>query len=258
MGAMAKWLPTQSVSGAPNGAGWLRGPQGLALSTSLGTELDLQQSLLLQGLLARFPTSGNVDANGVFGLAPSDALDQIGGDRLLPRGPAESDATYAARLLGAWDIWTYAGSHYGVLRALKTAGYAAMLIVQDKGRYGVLVGSAGTVADLSLGTLMTCANRPGDAPGWTFDNRIDFYSRFAIVFTADATNLQTASGQKTLVNIVDAWKPAKAQFVGAGVILAGVTLGWPTGRTLGTESVLGGNSIRTIPGDGSAPFVTGP
>ncbi len=259
MGAYANWLPTQGVPDTPNDGGWLRGTQGQALSRALGTEADLQQFLLLQGLLARFPTKGNADSDGKYGLAPADALDQTGADRLLRRGPAESDAAYAPRLQAAWDAWEFAGSHWGVLRALQLAGYADMLIVQDNGRYCYLTGSTGDIAtDLAFGTLMTCLNRPGDANGWMFDGRVDFYSRFAIVFTADAANLADPSGQKILVDIVNQWKPSKDQFVAAYVILAGQLMGWPTGRTLGTEPNLGGNSVRVIPGDGSAPVVIGP
>lgn len=258
MGVFADWFAQQTVPDCASDGAWLRGPQGQALSRAMATEIELQNNLLRQGLLARFPAKGNTDTvTKQYGLPPSDALDQIGADRLLPRGPGESDATYSARLLAAWAAWEFAGSHYGVLRALNLAGYANMVIVQDNGRYSQLTGSAGDITDLTFGTLMTCVNR-GGKPGWTFDTRVDFYSRFAIVFTADASNLSTDAGQKTLVSIVNNWKPAKAQFVAAYVILSGRLFGWPIGRTLGADPNLGGNSVRVIAGDGSGPTVIGP
>jgi hypothetical protein len=228
----------------------------------------------VEGTAVWTPTAGGLD-NVNFpndpqpSIAPSDALDAIGFDRGLPRAPAEADATYAARLLGAWEAWKYGGSHYGILRALAIAGYADMIIVQQNGRYSHLVGSAGTIADLAFGTLMTCADRLNPPwtslpPGWMFDPRQGFFSKFGIVFTADHANLQpngdgsVSPGQAALVAIVNAWKPSKTAFDAAYVILAGILLGWPTGRTLGTDPNLGGNSVRWIPGDGSPSFVEGP
>lgn len=250
MGRYATYLPTQ-------GAPWLQQTNGQALSGALGSELDTQLDRLRQGLLARFPVKGNVQA-GVYGLPSDDALDQIGADRQLPRGSGESSAAYAARLLAAWDAWEFAGTHYGVLRALQVAGYANMVIVQDNGRWAKLVGSAGDITDLTFGTLMACVTRPSSHAGWTFDGRIDFYSRFGIVFTADAANLSSTAGQLTLNAIVNLWRPAKAQYVASYVILAGRLLGWPTGRTLGTDPNLGTNSVRVIAGDGSGATVIGP
>lgn len=254
--AYADWLKTQGPS-------WILGPQGKALAGATGGAYDIQRDRILQAVLARFPTAGQLDStpgSATFGqllTAPSDALDQIGADRGLPRASGEADAAYAARLLAAWDIWPFAGSHYGVLRALKTAGYPGAIIVQDNGRWSRLTGSAGTIADMTQGSLMACINRSSH-PGWTFDDRTDFYSRFGIVFETDASNLSSTGGQAILNGIVDEWRPAKALFVGSFVILVGRIFGWTTGITFGTAPNLGGNSVRIIPGDGSAPFVEGP
>lgn len=251
----AKWLPAQAPPP-------LAGPNGSALLRRLGEMFDEQRDRLIQGVLARFPAQGSVDPNGIYGPPPSDAQDAMGEDRGLPRATTESadnggahDLAYGVRLQAAWDTWDYAGSHYGLLRALQIAGYTAMVIVQDNGRYAQLTGGAGTVADLSLGTLMTCVDRPGATAGWMFDAlKGVFYSQFGIVFTADAANLQSIAGQKILVDIVNEWKPAKANFVAAWVIIAGGSvLGWPTGRTLGTGT-LGGDWTRVIPGDGSPAY----
>lgn len=247
-----EWLKTQGKS-------WLRRTNGLALSGEMGGVLDVQQDRMLNGVLARFPTKGSVDETGTYGLAPADALDQQGEDRGLRRGPGESDAAYAARLWGAWDFLPYLGSHWGVLRSLQLAGYEDMVIVQDNGRYAELTGSTGDIAtDLSFGTLMTCIDR-GGVPGWTFDTRDDFYARFAVLFTADAANLQDESGQAILTDIVNTWKPSNKVYAGATVILAGSVWGWPVAQEWGdVGATWGGNSVRFIPGDGGAPVVTGP
>jgi hypothetical protein len=234
-----KWLPQQ-------GAEWLSGLRGQALKRALGAELDYQTGRLLQGLLARFPTKGNVDANGLYGLPPTDALDQQGLDRRLRRGPGESDADYSARLYAAWEAWQFAGSHYGVLRALANAGYAAMKIIQQNGRYAYLSGTAGDITDLAFGTLMPCANRPAFAPGATFSARTDFYSEFVVLFTTDAANLSDSSGQAILVEIVKEWKPAKAHFVAAVVLLTGSLWGWPTTRKWGDAGLKWGSGTTRI------------
>lgn len=238
-GLYEKWLPGQ-------GPEWLLGVNGQALKAALGSELDYQEWRLLQGLLAPFPTKGSVDGAGAYGLPSDDALDQIGVDRKLRRGPAESSSAYAARLLDAWTAWTFAGSHYGVLRNLQIAGYADMKVVQQNGRYAYLSGTAGTLADLTFGTLMPCTTRAG-RPGWSFDWHDDFYSQFGLLFTTDHANLSTASGQAILSEIVREWKPAKALYVGAVVITAGVVWGWPTTMKWGDAGLTwGGNTTRVI------------
>ncbi len=56
-------------------------------------------------------------------LAPLDALGFIGADRLLERYPVQSDASWRAWLEAAWDLWTFAGTHTSVERALHEAGF---------------------------------------------------------------------------------------------------------------------------------------
>lgn len=59
--------------------------------------------------------------------APTDALPAAGNDRLLVRGPNEPDASWRARLLGAWDAWALAGSVHpdGLLGQLEAFGYTS-------------------------------------------------------------------------------------------------------------------------------------
>jgi hypothetical protein len=69
------------------------------------------------------------------GLSPTDALAAIGAERIIERGPNESDAAYSARLQGAWDTWPWAGTPYGLLQALKGLGYplTGVVIAQVRG-----------------------------------------------------------------------------------------------------------------------------
>jgi hypothetical protein len=241
----ASWLQTQ-------GPAWLLDAVGKAIAKTTGAAYDVERDRILQAVLKRFPTAGQLDtdpASPTFGqllIAPDDALDQIGQDRMLRRGTGETSSAYAARLLDAWNIWMFAGAHYGVLRALTTAGYVDPIVVQDNGRWARLTGSSGTLSDLAVGSLMGCKNRGGH-PGWSFDSRTDFYSRFGLVFETDATNLQTDSGQAIMNDIVTEWSPERV-FVGTWVILTGRVLGWPLGRVLGGGETLGGNTHRFIPG----------
>jgi hypothetical protein len=148
-----------------------------------------------------------------------------------------------------WDAWEFAGSHYGLLRALQVAGYATMKVIQQNGRYAYLSASAGDITDLSFGTLMACPDRTGSPPGVTLSPRNDFYSEFVLLFTTDAANLSSASGQAILNNIVRVWKPSKAFYLGASVITAGVVWGWPTTMNWGDVGrKWGGNTSYFIDG----------
>lgn len=255
-GKYTGWLPT---AGAPTRTSWLMNTNGRALGRQTAGVIDNLDDRLLQGMLARFPTKGSLDATGAFGPPPTDAIDEQAADRKLRRGPAESNASLGARVQNAWDMWPLAGGHYAILRQLQIAGYATMNVVQDNGRYAHLVGGAGDLTDLAFGTLMTCADRDGVTPGWMFDTRRgEYFSQFGILFTTDAANLQTAAGQTILNSIVEDWGPGDAIYVGAWVVLTGRLLGWPTTRTLGSGGTLGGASHRFIPGDGSPASVIGP
>lgn len=246
----AEWFPRTGIP-------WLAGPVGSAYWTKVGALFDQVRDRLVLALLARFPT-----------YAPTDALNEIGRDRKLPRHTGESDAAYATRLRAAWTIWGQdntpltgigggGGSHLAMLNALAglglPTGATGMTIVQQNGRDSQLVSGA-----LSLGTLMSCVNRqnllgavPGNLPGWTFEGRDTFWSEFGILFPVDVAGLTSGSLLHQQINVeVMKWKPAKGVFVGTWVIQTGRTLGWPTGRTLGTDPNLGGNVIRYLPPPG--------
>jgi hypothetical protein len=240
---------------------WLAGPTGRAFFGAVGALMDQVRKRLIDAVKARLPST-----------AASDALAEIGRDRGLPQGAGESMQAFALRLIDAWTIWGGddtpligegggAGSHLGMLRAIKLLGLptesTGATIVQQNGRYAQL--SPGDT--LVLDHLSNCINRVdltgvvNSRPGWTFEGRDNFYSEFAIIFPANVPALTVGSPLATALNdAVKRWKPGKMVFVGTFVIESGITLGWPPGRTLGTDPNLGGNVIRYLPPAGGNPI----
>lgn len=233
---------------------WLSGPLGELYWQKVGAVFDQVRDRLVSAIKARFPQ-----------YAADDALTQIGLDRILPRTGSETSAAYALRLINAWTAWGGdntpltgagggAGSHLAMLNNLALLGLptgtTGMTIVQQNGRYSQLVSSA-----LTYGTLMACVNRanplgtvPGNLAGWTFEGRDTFYSEFGLVFPVDVPSLTAGSSLASQMNaIVKKWKPGKGVYVGCWILQSGKTLGWPTGRTCGTDPNLGTNVIRYIP-----------
>lgn len=240
-----------------NGPSWLQGTNGGGFEAEFGSAKDDILDRARLGVLARFPGSVTRETDQAPALAPADALDHIGADRGLPRASAEPDSTYSARLLSAWADYAYLGGPLGMLNALAVMGYSSANIIQDNGRYWYL--AAGV---LTTGTLMTMITR-GRA-GWQFtaegnhDVTGDLWSRFALLFEADAANLSGPAGQAILNNIVHRWRPASATFMGTFVVLAGRAWGWPTSSHNWGSGNWGSNSVRFIPPDGSVAVVTGP
>jgi hypothetical protein len=103
--------------------------------------------------------------------APTDALALIGKDRSLPRGLGETDANYALRLQHAWDSWPYAGTAFGLLNALRYAGYNVVLL---QGRtYAYSLDVAGNLVITSY---------PPAYPYWHFDGTPSNWARFDVLF----------------------------------------------------------------------------
>jgi hypothetical protein len=103
---------------------WLLDVYGKVLARALG---DVKDDLLAQckeAVKARFPD-----------YAAPDALTQIGVERQIDQGPSESRTSYASRLKGAWETWTYAGTPTGLLNALFYAGYDTVELVTQKGKH---------------------------------------------------------------------------------------------------------------------------
>lgn len=80
----------------------------LLYSLTLGSDVTLEK--VTEAVTMRFPGKGD-----------ASALPYSGAERMIARGPYETDASYAARLTVWLDLWSHAGQARGVVNAL--AGY---------------------------------------------------------------------------------------------------------------------------------------
>ncbi len=237
--------------------GWLQGDNGERWQRALGDEKGGQPSPYATnyGQLDRMRQAVLVD---IPGTGPADALDMIGADRVLPRkvvdqttGLAESDAAYGERLRTCWDGpegWAFAGSHGGLLLALARAGFptgvsVGAVIIQRTKRYSYLSG-AGTVVSPYVPVFATHS-------GWKMNGQgPQYWNQFTIMFGADTTfvqDLSSGSAKAQILNAaVRAWKPAKARYMGARVVVSGSVWGWPIGVTWGQAGRTWGGSVRFI------------
>jgi hypothetical protein len=226
-----------------------RGPNGMKLWRAIGRRIDVINQLVRAAVLARFPMRGSAE----------DSLAQIGLERRMPRGDSEVPDDYADRLRDAWTAWgpddtpvTGEGGGFGtplgLLNALKHAGLdTEVKILYQNERYAQL----DVDGNLQFGTLMDCVNRMdltgaiNPRPGWMFDGRPNFWSVFGLLFPSGELTEEQVARMNAAVAL---WKPANMLYVGAWVIgPASYTLGWPTGRTLGTDTALGGNVVTFHP-----------
>lgn len=85
---------------------WLQGTIGARLLFSIGVQLDALLDWSADGIKARFP--GHPDQG-------PDALSLVGSERRIRRGPTETDAGYAARLLTWWDDHKHRGNPFALM-----------------------------------------------------------------------------------------------------------------------------------------------
>ena len=106
-------------------------------------------------------------------LAPRDGLDQLGGERQIERGPSETNAAFAERVVDAWNLWRWGGTAQGVLLALRDVGYPTALVEIVNGlQYGLDSRGALDIQHLPAGS-------------WSCDATPDFWSKFAVVFPSN-------------------------------------------------------------------------
>jgi hypothetical protein len=216
-----------------------------ALGATIGDRtLDDAQAMVVESL----PSYASAAANGL-----------TGNDRVLERGPSETDASYAARLVAYVDQWRLAGAPVGLLLQLQYTGFSGAILVQQNGLAHYLSGTI-DLADLATfvanwkaqtpsafpswyvratlpnGNPALPASADGKAaipaltiPWWAFDAGMDaegnqFCSRFALVFPSTSSpGLGTASNLARLRRIVEAWKPGRVLCMGFYVQTSGTT-----------------------------------
>jgi len=225
---IAQWLQSLPIS-------WLFNREhGYAAASAEGALYDGQVTLLKEAVKARMP-----------GLAPADALPQIGGDRKLYQGYTESDDTFRTRLQYAYEQWALAGTWVELLYQLYfTLGFEAgsAYIVQQNGLAYTLSANPEpdedptpllVISELGLSYGVT---NPDPIPWWTFDYRDDLCSRFAIVLGPGA--------------LPPSIQPrARATFDGTS---SSVVANWTWGWDITDYAVLVSPAVTT---DGTAPVV---
>ena len=97
---------------------WLRGEWGGKLVELFGFTFDSIQEANYEAGAAGF-----LDAPTF----PADALALVGSERNIERYPSETDATYKARVAGAWVAWPQAGTRGGLLSQLTAGAFTATI-----------------------------------------------------------------------------------------------------------------------------------
>ena len=90
---------------------WMQDETGIPLAQAFGMVKDGMCEAAMQAVRAR-----------CIRTAPNDALDYAGQERSLPRMPGDTPASYLARLLAAWDLWSQAGTEQSIKTALGWLG----------------------------------------------------------------------------------------------------------------------------------------
>lgn len=175
------------------------------------------------------------DANS----APSDALARIGEERGLRRGIVEAEADFRRRLVAAWEIWQWAGTPYGILRALQLAGYPSAMIQCQTGKQYQL-GAGGTPDDLLITDMATPVHLGGlPAELWS-DIAVmivePWPERWAGVAPADGSD-----EQKTVSSLLVQWKAGHNRVVKLqaqkGPVYGGAGLTFGGGAVYGSGTV---------------------
>jgi hypothetical protein len=148
---------------------WLQKTYGTRLMYSIGVLVDALADLVLDGVTARFP-----------GVGTTDALDEIGADRVIVRGFAETNETYTERLIRWLDDWALTGASNARMRQL--IGYLTTPTVTPQMRdvfqtneatptavWHTIASGAGPEGDVTI-DLVTPSN-------WNWDNQPERYWR---------------------------------------------------------------------------------
>lgn len=207
-------------------------PVGSAIEAALGLMKDYFADRVRASIKTKFPS-----------LASPEALANIGYERGLPQGPLESDASFAARLLDAWNAWVYAGTAFGLLRVFYLTGYTNVVLAQVTGGMQYTLGASGT-------TLLSSTHG-----SWTTGFG-SFWSMFDVIFASPLpTSWQSggipssSSAEANFIRtIISAWKPAHATCGRIIIETAGKLWGYPATQQWGAATGnWGGTTTVWIP-----------
>jgi hypothetical protein len=257
-GAYETWFKSPGI-----GPNWMHDPVGQAYWGSVGKLLDDQVARMKQGIRARFP-----DDAAAAGM--TDALFQIGQDRLLPRGGStpgannETLSAWATRLKNAWTTWQQAGQAHGLLTELAVQGFpmgagtTGTSIFNHLGRRYTLDNLGNLIVTRPCANCQNRTDKTGAIPtplidGFTLDARDQFYACFCILFMQDVPSLTNAEGNtaKAILNqTVRRWRQGGAHYVGAAVVPqenSAKVCGWPASMKVGGSGLtVGLNGSRFI------------
>lgn len=230
---------------------WAADPLGLGWFGAYGKAQDYEISRIRGAALSCFPD-----------FAATDALAQIGAELLIDRASADTDASYATRLRKAWESWPFAGSGYGVLRALRDLGYTDCVLVQVNG-LALSLDANGDLVVTQLAPNPHVQDPPGTPhPWWWYDDNTSFVSRFSLIFqppvpagwssiVSPPTSVSApAIPEVNLIRrVVHRWKKGSATFVNIIVFSAGKVWGWPirTFQTGGDKYGAATNHVVWLP-----------
>lgn len=115
---------------------WLRGPFGAQWHAALGGQKDEFANRAKATIVAHVP-----------GIAPTDALGDLGLERGILRGPSETAAHYRERLRLAHTAWAFAGTKGGVRSVFDACGFTVNIYaaVNSDGPFNWMVSSPSEV-----------------------------------------------------------------------------------------------------------------
>lgn len=114
MATVRDWLEEQAPF-------WGKGFNALNLiRTAIGLFADQVNDALAQGVRSPWMTQST---------NPSDSLPLLGTERGMPRYRADTDTTYRARLLKAWESWGFAGTEAGIVAQYNAFGLPNVVVV---------------------------------------------------------------------------------------------------------------------------------
>lgn len=159
---------------------------------------------------------------------PPDAVALAGAELSIERYATDTDETYHARVLRAWEDWEFAGAESAIIAQLAVAGFPGAQIVRWSG--------GGSWSEFLVffpeGTHSVISEGPQIGSFTVGDG--------TVIGPEGITPAQLA----TIRRIVKAWRPAR--WVCAEIVweLSGWTIG--TGHTIGeADLVIGGTQART-------------
>lgn len=215
---------------------WLQTAHGAPFVQGIGIMKDSLLFRAREAARARFPT-----------LASNDAVNLLGTERGIFRAPGETTASYAGRVVEAWDTWAYAGTAFGILSALRGAGYDNVKLAQFNQRLYEL--------DVD-GVLVTTVLPDGS---WMFQDTADTYwARGIVIFpepllarwVSDGVPGSSSDEANLIRSIVRKWKPPWMLI--DSIIIA--TCAWTWGYR--TEGATWGAQDRTTWGEESTAWTT--